>query len=76
MPEVVPHLSPHPSPSSSHPSFPVVTVCCFVRFRIPRTKAEIEANAKRRALLKNFKTKLRNLKAADLDDLDYRRGEW
>ncbi len=51
-----------------------MTVCCFVRFRIPRTKAEIEANSKRRQLLKNFKAKLRNLKAADLDDMDYRRG--
>ena len=52
-----------------------MTVCCFVRVRIPRTKAEIEANAKRRALLKNFKIKLKNLKAAELDDMDYRRGE-
>ncbi len=51
----------------------IVAINCFVRIRIPRTKSEIEANAKRRALLKNFKIKLRNLKAADLDDLDYRR---
>jgi hypothetical protein len=45
-----------------------------VRLRLPRTKTEIEANAKRRALLKNFRLKLKNLKSAELDDLDYRRG--
>ena len=56
-------------------SFLVVTICCFIRFRIPRTKSEIEANAKRQQLLKNFRAKLRDLKAADLDDMDYRRGE-
>lgn len=53
----------------------MVTICCFVRLRIPRTKAEIEANAKRRALLRDFRAKLRNLKAAELDDMDYRRGK-
>ena len=53
----------------------MVTICCFVRLRIPRTKAEIEANAKRRALLRDFRAKLRNLKAAELDDMDYKRGK-
>ena len=28
---------------------------CFVRVRVPRTKSEIEANAKRKELLRNFK---------------------
>ena len=53
----------------------VVTVSCFVRVRVPRTKSEIEANSKRKELLKNFKIKLKNLKAAELDELDYRKGE-
>ena len=52
-----------------------MTICCFVRIRIPRTKTEIEANARRRALLKDFRFKLKELKAADLDEMDYRRGE-
>ena len=43
--------------------------------RIPRTKTEIVANAKRRGLLKNFRSKLTTLKSADLDDMDYRRGK-
>ena len=45
-----------------------------MKIRIPRTKTEIEANSRRRALLKNFRLKLRDLKAADLDDMDYRKG--
>ena len=53
----------------------VVTVSCFVRVRVPRTKSEIEANSKRKELLKNFRVKLKNLKAAELDELDYRKGE-
>ena len=53
----------------------VVTVSCFVRVRVPRTKSEIEANSKRKELLKNFRIKLKNLKAAELDELDYRKGE-
>ena len=58
-----------------HSYLAVVTVSCFVRVRVPRTKSEIEANAKRKELLRNFKIKLKNLKAAELDELDYRRGE-
>ena len=53
----------------------VITLCCFVRVRLPRTKSEIYANARRKALLKNFQSKLTTLKSADLDDMDYRRGK-
>ena len=52
----------------------VITLCCFIRLRLPRTKSEICANAQRKALLKNFRSKLTTLKSADLDDMDYRRG--
>ena len=58
-----------------HSYLAVVTVSCFVRGRVPRTKSEIEANSKRKELLKNFKVKLKNLKAAELDELDYRKGK-
>lgn len=51
----------------------VICLCCFIRIRIPRTKSEIMANARRKALLKNFRVKLTTLKSADLDDMDYRR---
>lgn len=53
----------------------IITLCCFIRLRLPRTKSEIVANARRRALLKNFRSKLTTLKTADLDDMDYRRGK-
>ena len=56
--------------------FAVIVLSCMFKCRIPRTKSEIEANAKRRALLKNFRIKLKNLKAAELDDMDYRSGEF
>jgi len=52
----------------------VITLCCFIKLRLPRTKSEINANAKRKELLKNFKAKLKSLKSADLDDMDYRLG--
>ncbi len=54
--------------------FAVTTLCCFIRFRLPRTKTEIVANAKRKELLKNFRAKLKCLKSSDLDDMDYRLG--
>ncbi|TRY79511.1 hypothetical protein TCAL_05120 [Tigriopus californicus] len=51
----------------------IISVTFMIAIRIPRTKTEIEANAKRRALLKDFRLKLKELKAADLDEMDYRR---
>ena len=53
----------------------VIVLCCIFRCRIPRTKTEIEANSRRKALLKNFNVKLQQIKAAELDDMDYRNGE-
>ena len=69
--------TPHRHAVSNHINsyLAVVTVSCFVRVRVPRTKSEIEANSKRKELLKNFRVKLKNLKAAELDELDYRKGE-
>ena len=54
----------------------VISLCCIFRCRIPRTKTEIEANSRRKSLLKNFNTKLGQLKAAELDDMNYRNGEY
>ena len=53
----------------------VISLCCIFRCRIPRTKTEIEANSRRKYLLKNFNAKLQQIKAADLDDMDYRNGK-
>ena len=54
----------------------VISLCCIFRCRIPRTKTEIEANSRRKSLLKNFNAKLGQLKAAELDDMNYRNGEY
>ena len=55
--------------------FSVITLCCFIKLRVPRTKSEIAANARRKDLLSNFRTNIATLKAGDLDDMDYRRGK-
>ena len=54
----------------------VITLCCFIKLRVPRTKSEIAANARRKDLLSNFRTNIATLKAGDLDDMDYRRGKY
>ena len=54
----------------------VITLCCFIKLRVPRTKSEIAANARRKDLLSNFRSKITTLKAGDLDDMDYRRGKY
>ncbi|CAB4063178.1 unnamed protein product [Lepeophtheirus salmonis] len=48
-------------------------ICSLVKIRLPRTKAEIVADSKRRELLKKFQQKLVELKNAELDTMDYRR---
>ena len=40
--------------------------------RIPRTKSEIEANHKRKALLKQFNGRMMQLNTKDLDDMTYK----
>ena len=47
-------------------------ICCLLKVRIPRTKSDIEANHKRKALLKQFNGKMRNLNSEELDDMNYR----
>ena len=47
-------------------------ICCLLKIRIPRTKSEIEANHKRKALLKQFNGKMRELNSEELDDMNYR----
>ena len=44
----------------------------FLKIRIPRTKSEIEANFKRKKLLGEFNSKMRQLNTTDLDDMTYR----
>ncbi|XP_055297121.1 transmembrane inner ear expressed protein isoform X3 [Sitodiplosis mosellana] len=48
----------------------VVMLCCCFRFRIPRTKQEIEADYQRRVIAKNFRKRLANIKNSEMDDMN------
>ncbi|XP_055386328.1 uncharacterized protein LOC129615234 [Condylostylus longicornis] len=48
----------------------IIIMCCCFRFRIPRTKQEIEADYQRKQLAKKFREKLSHIKNADMDEMD------
>ncbi|KAI8125806.1 Transmembrane inner ear expressed protein [Lucilia cuprina] len=48
----------------------VIMVCCCMRFRIPRTKQEIEADYQRKQITKKFREKLQQIKNSEMDDMD------
>lgn len=50
-------------------------LCCCFRFRIPRTKQEIEADYQRRVIAKNFRKRLANIKNSEMDDMNLQKGE-
>lgn len=45
-------------------------MCCCVRFRIPRTKQEIEADFVRRKIATKFCKQLRLLSDTEMDNMD------
>lgn len=55
--------------------FLVVMLCCCFRFRIPRTKQEIEADYQRRLIARNFRERLANIKNCEMDDMNLQKGE-
>ncbi|XP_031622781.1 uncharacterized protein LOC116340436 isoform X1 [Contarinia nasturtii] len=48
----------------------VVMLCCCFRFRIPRTKQDIEADYQRRVIAKNFRERLWNIKNSEMDNMN------
>ncbi|CAG0916857.1 unnamed protein product [Notodromas monacha] len=52
----------------------VILICCFIPFRIPRTKQEIEADSHRRKIANKFKKKLEMLSKEDLEELNLKKG--
>ena len=52
--------------------FEYFLVVIFAMFRIPRTKSEIEANYKRKDLLKQFNGRMKQLNTKDLDEMTYK----
>lgn len=59
----------------SHLLFIVVMLCCCFRFRIPRTKQEIEADYQRRCIARNFRERLANIKNCEMDNMNLQKGE-
>jgi hypothetical protein len=52
----------------------VIFLCCCIRFRIPRTKQQIEADYMRKKLTKKFQKHLRVIQNSEMDDMDLKRG--
>lgn len=55
---------------------PVVMVCCCFRFRIPRTKQQIEADYQRRKITTKFREKLKTIQDSKMDTMSLRDGEY
>ncbi|XP_024883186.1 transmembrane inner ear expressed protein isoform X1 [Temnothorax curvispinosus] len=48
----------------------VVGLCCCIRFRVPRTKQEIEADYIRKRITKSFRNELSKISNTEMDDMD------
>lgn len=48
----------------------VIMLCCCIRFRIPRTKQDIEADYHRKKLTRKFRERLDCMNNADIDEMD------
>lgn len=55
--------------------FPVIFFCCCIKFRIPRTKQEIEADYIRKKITRKFKKQLKLIHNADMDEMDLKKGQ-
>lgn len=52
----------------------VIGFCCCIRFRVPRTKQEIEADYIRKKITKSFRHKLSKISNTDMDEMDLQKG--
>lgn len=52
----------------------VIMLCCCFRFRIPRTKQEIEADYQRRIIAKKFRERLAQINNCEMDDMNLQKG--
>ncbi|XP_024883188.1 uncharacterized protein LOC112461951 isoform X2 [Temnothorax curvispinosus] len=52
----------------------VVGLCCCIRFRVPRTKQEIEADYIRKRITKSFRNELSKISNTEMDDMDLQKG--
>lgn len=54
----------------------VVMVCCCFRFRIPRTKQQIEADYQRRKITSKFRQKLETIQDSKMDAMSLKDGNY
>lgn len=52
----------------------IVGLCCCIRFRVPRTKQEIEADYIRKKITKSFRNKLSKISNTEMDEMDLQKG--
>lgn len=55
--------------------FAVIMLCCCFRFRIPRTKQDIEADYQRRKIARKFREHLGNIKNCEMDAMTLQKGK-
>ncbi|XP_017875735.1 transmembrane inner ear expressed protein [Ceratina calcarata] len=51
----------------------LIGLCCCIRFRVPRTKQEIEADYIRKRLTKNFRRELSKISNMEMDEMDLKK---
>ncbi|CAK9823895.1 hypothetical protein ANTRET_LOCUS2146 [Anthophora retusa] len=51
----------------------LIGLCCCIRFRIPRTKQEIEADYIRKKITKTFRHELSKISNTEMDNMDLRK---
>ncbi|CAL8074141.1 unnamed protein product [Orchesella dallaii] len=52
----------------------VILLCCCFKFRIPRTKQEIEGDYVRRRIMRKFRKRLKAIQNQELDEMDLKKG--
>ncbi|XP_012539827.1 transmembrane inner ear expressed protein [Monomorium pharaonis] len=51
----------------------IVGLCCCIRFRVPRTKQEIEADYIRKRITRSFRNELSKINNTEMDEMDLRK---
>ncbi|XP_015523394.2 transmembrane inner ear expressed protein [Neodiprion lecontei] len=51
----------------------IIALCCCIRFRVPRTKQEIEADYIRNKITRRFRKELTNINNEEMDEMDLKR---
>ncbi|XP_033311220.1 transmembrane inner ear expressed protein isoform X2 [Bombus bifarius] len=51
----------------------LIGLCCCIRFRVPRTKQEIEADYIRKKITESFRQELSKISNTEMDDMDLKK---